>query len=118
MTSRRQDSTVSRCDDRRGGLMAAFTPVVSSSVSTSPAFTFLSSCEYSVSLLSDGVVVHRGSLELLELGFEVQINVLKYAIDSINSKEADAVKAKHKQPKLQDLPFEVELDEDQSSVNA
>ncbi|KAL2620685.1 hypothetical protein R1flu_000890 [Riccia fluitans] len=83
----------------------------------------------SVLLLSDGMVVHHGSLELLELRLEAaghqippQINVLEYAIDAINSKEADAVKAKHvngvKQPKLQDFLFEAELDEDQSSVIA
>ncbi|KAG6554092.1 hypothetical protein Mapa_004007 [Marchantia paleacea] len=69
---------------------------------------------HSVLLLADGMVVHHGSLELLAMRLEAQgheippqVNVLEYAMDAINSKEADAIKAQHatgvKLPKLKDF---------------
>ncbi|KAL2643287.1 hypothetical protein R1flu_010874 [Riccia fluitans] len=74
---------------------------------------------HSFLILADGMVVHHGSLELLEIRLQAaghqipsQVNVLEYAIDAINSKEADAIKAMHvtgaEHQKLQDLQHGME----------
>ncbi|CAM6090123.1 unnamed protein product [Calypogeia fissa] len=78
-----------------------------------PSFRILQQV-HSVLLLAEGMVVHHGSLELLAARLEIagheipnQVNVLEYAIDAVNSWDADefsgTLSSKLKRLSLQDF---------------